>query len=182
MDEAARKELLRIARDAVEAAVRGKKPPQAKPLAPELNVPRGAFVTLKTHGRLRGCIGQFVVKIPLFELVQEMAVSAATHDPRFACDRITPEELPDLDVEVSVLGPLEKIADPLNFDLGVHGIYLKRGFSHGCFLPQVAAETGWSKEQFLSNCAGGKAGLPDDAWKDPQTEVLRFTCEVVSEH
>ena len=110
-----------------------------------------------------------------------MAVSAATHDPRFTFDRITPEELPDLDVEVSVLGLLEKITDPLDFELGVHGIYIKRGFSHGCFLPQVAAETGWSKEQFLSHCAGGKAGLPDDAWKDPQTEVLRFTCEVVSE-
>ena len=181
MDEAARKELLRIARDAVAAAVRHETPPRVDPVAPELNTPRGAFVTVKNHGRLRGCIGQFVAKLPLFELVQEMAVSAATHDPRFTFDRISPEEIPDLDVEVSVLGPLEKITDPLDFELGVHGIYIKRGFSHGCFLPQVAAETGWSKEQFLSHCAGGKAGLPDDAWKDPQTEVLRFTCEVVSE-
>jgi uncharacterized protein len=182
MDDAARKELLRIARDAVAAAVRGKTPPEVKPVSPDLRAPRGAFVTVKTHGQLRGCIGQFVASVPLFEMVQEMAVSAATRDPRFTFERITPEELPDLDVEVSVLGPLEKIADPLDFELGVHGIYIKRGGSHGCFLPQVAAETGWSKEEFLSHCAGGKAGLADDAWKDPQTEVLRFTCEVVSEH
>jgi AmmeMemoRadiSam system protein A len=180
MDDPARKELLEIAREAVAAAVRRQKPPEVKPVSAELNKPRGAFVTIKNHGRLRGCIGQFVAEGPLFELVQEMA-AAATHDPRFTFEPVTHDELPDLDVEVSVLGPLEKIDDPLDFNLGVHGIYIKRGFSHGCFLPQVAAETGWSKEEFLSHCASGKAGLPPDAWKDPKTEVLRFTCEVVSE-
>jgi len=181
MDDAARKELLEIARAAVAAAVRGETPPDVKPVSPELRKPLGAFVTIKNHGRLRGCIGQFVATEPLFELVREMALAAATHDPRFTFDRITEGELSELHVEVSVLGPLEKIDDPLDFDLGVHGIYLKRGFSHGCFLPQVAAETGWSKEEFLSNCASGKAGLDPDAWKDPKTEVLRFSCEVVSE-
>ena len=181
MDEAVRKEILTIAREAVAAAVRGEKPPEVKPASAELHEPSGAFVTLKNHGRLRGCIGQFVADRPLFEMVQEMAVSSATRDLRFADDPITPAELGELHVEVSVLGPLEEIDDPLDFELGVHGIYLKSGFAHGCFLPQVAAETGWSKEQFLSNCAAGKAGLAPDAWKDPKTEVLRFTCEIISE-
>ena len=181
MDEAAREEILTIAREAVAAAVRREKPPKVKPVSPELTRPSGAFVTLKNHGRLRGCIGQFAADRPLFETVQEMAVSSATRDLRFADDPITHDELPDLHIEVSVLGPLEEIDDPLDFELGVHGIYLKSGFAHGCFLPQVATETGWSKEQFLSNCAAGKAGLPPEAWKDPKTEVLRFTCEVISE-
>jgi len=181
VNEAARKELLEIAREAVAAAVRRQKPSDVKPVSPELQEPRGAFVTIKNHGRLRGCIGQFVAHEPLFEMVREMAVSAATHDPRFTFDPITRDELPELDIEVSVLGPLEKIRDPLDFELGVHGIYLRRGFASGCFLPQVATETGWSKEEFLSECAGGKAGLAPDAWKDPATEVMRFTCEVISE-
>ena len=85
------------------------------------------------------------------------------------------------DVEMVTGHPVEKIDDPLDFELAVHGIYIKSGFAHGCFLPQVAAETGWSKEEFLSRCAAGKAGLPHDVWKDAKTEILRFTCEVVSE-
>jgi len=181
VDEAARKEILRIARDAVAAAVRGEAPPEAAPASAELRKLSGAFVTLKSRGQLRGCIGQFTADRPLFETVQEMAVSSATRDMRFADDPLTPDELGDLHIEVSVLGPLEKIDDPLDFDLGVHGIYIKAGFAHGCFLPQVAVETRWSKEQFLSHCAAGKAGLSPDAWKDPRTEVLRFTCEVLSE-
>jgi len=181
MEEPARKELLQIAREAVAAAVRGKKPPDVEPTLPQLHEPLGAFVTIKNHGRLRGCIGQFVVTAPLFVVVREMAVSAATRDPRFTFDPITPGELDALDIEVSVLGPLEKIDDPLDFELGVHGIHLRRASATGCFLPQVATETGWSKEQFLSRCAESKAGLSPEAWKDPATEVYRFTCEVISE-
>ena len=138
MDDAARTEVLRIAREAVVAAVRGEKPRKVEPVAPELDEHRGAFVTVKTHGRLRGCIGQFEATHRLVEVIQEMAVSAATRDPRFAFDRLTEAELPDVELDVSVLGPLEKIDDPLDFELGVHGIYLRRGFASGCFLPQVA--------------------------------------------
>lgn len=181
MDETTRKELLNIAREAVAAAVRRQGLPEVESTTPELTEPRGAFVTVKNHGRLRGCIGQFVATGPLFEVVREMAVSAATRDLRFTPDPITPDELPELHIEVSVLGPLEKIADPLDFKLGVHGIYIRSGLASGCFLPQVATETGWSKEEFLSHCAAGKAGLSADAWKDPDTEILRFTCEVISE-
>ena len=90
-------------------------------------------------------------------------------------------ELQDVNVEISVLSPLERTNDPLSIELGVHGIYIRSGFSSGCFLPQVATETGWSKEEFLSNCASHKAGLPPDAWRDPDTEVLTFTAEVFRE-
>ena len=181
MDEAARAELLEIAREAVSAAVRGRKPAKTEPRSAELREPRGAFVTVKTRGRLRGCIGQFEATRPLVEIVREMAVAAVARDPRFTWDRLTERELPDVEIDVSVLGPLETIDDPLDFELGVHGIYLRRGFATGCFLPQVATETGWTKEEFLSHCAAGKAGLDPEAWKDPATQVMRFTCEVVSD-
>ena len=130
---------------------------------------------------LRGCIGRFDPSEPLRELIPEMAAAAATEDPRFVADRITPEELPDVTVGISVLSPLEKTDDPMSIELGVHGIYIRKGFQSGCFLPQVATETGWSKEKFLSNCASHKAGLSPDAWRDPETEVLIFTAEVFSE-
>ena len=90
-------------------------------------------------------------------------------------------ELQEIDIEISVLSPLEKTDDPLSLELGKHGIYIKKGFAGGCFLPQVATETGWNKEQFLSQCCGGKAGLPPDAWKQADTEVFLFTAEVFGE-
>ena len=181
MDAATQREVLRVARDAVRAAVAGDKLPDVPASAGALAEHRGAFVTLKTRGRLRGCIGQFIADKPLVNVIQDMGVSAATRDPRFTFERITPDEVEEVHIEVSVLGRLEKIDDPLDFDLGIHGIYLKRGYASGCFLPQVATETGWSKEQFLSQCASGKAHLAADAWNDPDTEVFRFTCEIISE-
>jgi AmmeMemoRadiSam system protein A len=111
-------------------------------------------------------------------LVAEMAKSSATSDPRFFADPVTPRELNQLDVEISVLSPLKRTDDPLSLRLGVDGIYIKRDRLSGCFLPQVATETGWSKEDFLSFCCAHKAGLPADAWKDPDTEVYLFTAEV----
>ena len=113
--------------------------------------------------------------------VAEMAEASAHRDPRFLFDRLRPEELKELTIEISILSPLERIADPLDFELGRHGIYLKQGGATGCFLPQVATETGWSKEEFLSQCAYSKAGLPPDGWKEPATEVYRFTCEIIEE-
>jgi AmmeMemoRadiSam system protein A len=107
-----------------------------------------------------------------------MAKASATGDPRFFADPITPRELDHLDVEISVLSPLERTDDPLSLRLGVDGIYIKKGRASGCFLPQVATETGWSKEEFLSYCCSHKAGLAPDAWKDPGTDVYLFTAEV----
>ena len=145
---------------------------------PELNAPCGCFVTLKNHSRLRGCIGQFISDSPLIELVGQMAKSSATGDPRFFADPISAGELDQLDVEISVLSPLERTNEPLSLRLGVDGIYIKKGRTSGCFLPQVATETGWSKEEFLSYCCAHKAGLAADAWREPETEVYLFTAEV----
>jgi uncharacterized protein (TIGR00296 family) len=107
-----------------------------------------------------------------------MAKASSTGDPRFFGNKITLDELAELDIEISVLSPLKKTDDPLSLRLGTDGIYIKRGCASGCFLPQVATETGWTKEQFLSYCCSHKAGLPDDAWDDPDTDVFLFTAEV----
>lgn len=178
MDAAQKHTLLRIARDTVRAAVTGAPPPRPQSDDPALTAPCGCFVTLKNRDRLRGCIGQFVSERPLIEMVVEMAQASATSDPRFLGSPITARELDDLAVEISVLSALERTNEPLRLRLGVDGIYIKKGYASGCFLPQVATETGWSAEEFLSFCCSHKAGLPPEAWKDPKTEVYLFTAEV----
>lgn len=178
MNEAQQKELLRVARDTVRAVVTGRPLPKPQSDDPVLTAPCGCFVTLKNHQRLRGCIGQFTSDKPLIELVVDMAKASASSDPRFLGDPITARELEELDVEISVLSPLEKTDDPLRLRLGIDGIYIRRGSSSGCFLPQVATETGWSKEEFLSYCCSHKAGLQPDAWRDPKTQIFLFTAEV----
>ena len=175
------RQLLKVARSSVAAAVGRVGMPTVSAEDPALNRPCGAFVTLKTAERLRGCIGRFVADGPLWQTVQQMAAAAATDDPRFADNRIRPDEVADLDIDISVLSPLERTDDPLSLTLGTHGIYIKRGVRSGCFLPQVATETGWSKEEFLSQCCAGKAGLPPDAWREADTEVYLFTAEVICE-
>ena len=181
MNESQKHALLKVARDTVEAVVN--RWPVEKPVSddPELNVPGGCFVTLKNHGNLRGCIGQFISEEPLIELVAEMAKASATSDTRFMANPITARELKQLDIEISVLSPLQRTDDPLSLRLGIDGIYIKKGYASGCFLPQVATETGWDKEEFLSYCCAHKAGLRPDAWKDPQTEVYLFTANVFGE-
>ena len=178
MNESQKHALLKVARDTVEAVIRRQKITTPESDDPELNAPCGCFVTLKNRNRLRGCIGQFISDSPLIELVAEMAKASATGDPRFLADPITVRELDKLDVEISVLSPLKRTDDPLSLRLGVDGIYIRQGRASGCFLPQVATETGWSKEEFLSYCCAHKAGFAADAWKDPKTEVYLFTAEV----
>lgn len=178
MNEAQKQILLAVARATIEAVITGEQIPEPKADDPGLNAHCGCFVTLKNKGRLRGCIGQFTSESPLIELVCEMAKASATGDPRFFANPITAGELEELDIEISVLSPLQRTDDPLSLRLGVDGIYIKKGCTSGCFLPQVATETGWSKEQFLSYCCAHKAGLAADAWKEPQTEVYLFTAEV----
>ncbi len=180
MNQTQRNLLLKAAKEAVRAAVKGlPRPPLPKVDDPELTEPRGCFVTLKNGEELRGCIGQFEADRPLIEMVSRLAVSSARHDPRFAGDRITPAELMRLHIEISVLSPMVQTDDPLKLELGVHGIYITDGFRSGCFLPQVATETGWSKEEFLDFCCTHKAGLPPRAWqKDPSVRVYLFTAEV----
>lgn len=178
MNDTQRQTLLKVARDTVEAVITRKRLPKVEADDPELNIHCGCFVTIKNQGELRGCIGQFTSDKPLIELIVDMATASATSDPRFLGNPITAAELEDLDIEISVLSPLKKTDDPLSLRLGIDGIYIKRGCTSGCFLPQVATETGWSKEEFLSYCCAHKAGLSANAWKDPKTEVYLFTAEV----
>ncbi len=181
MDEKDKKVLLLIARKSVESAVIGisNDQTQVEINSPELKEKNGAFVTLRTQGKLRGCIGRMVSDIPLHKLVSEMAVSAATDDPRF--NQIEPSELDDLEIEISVLSPLQMAENPLDFELGKHGIYIKKDSTTGCFLPQVATDTGWTKEEFLTQCCSTKAGLSPDAWKEGDVDVYIFTSEIISE-
>jgi len=178
MDERQKQILLRMARETVAAVIGGTPRPALQTDDPALTAPCGCFVTLKSRGRLRGCIGQFLSDRPLIEMVAEMAEAAAARDPRFFDRPLTVRDLAHLEVEISVLSPLERTADPLSLRLGTDGIYIKRGHASGCFLPQVAAETGWTKEEFLSHCCSHKAGLAPDAWKDANTEVYLFSAEV----
>jgi uncharacterized protein len=183
MDVKDKNVLLQIARKSVEVAIKDVPADkiQVQIDSPELEKEHGAFITLRKHGKLRGCIGRLTSNTHLHKLVSEMAVSAATEDPRFQHNRIQPSELDDLEIEISVLSALQKIENPLDIELGKHGIYIKKDFRNGCFLPQVATETGWTKEEFLSQCCRTKAGLPPDAWKEKETEIYVFTVEIISE-
>lgn len=183
LEAKSKKTVLNLARGAVEAAIRGEPIPDVRVENEELQAKVGAFVTLKTKGELRGCLGRFVSDAPLWKTVRKLAAAAATEDPRFLSNRITSEELDEVEIEVSVLSPLKKTDDPLNdIEEGKHGIYITDGTRSGCFLPQVATETGWDAEEFMDKCCTHKAGLPSGAWKHaPDTEVYIFTAEVLSD-
>ncbi len=167
--------LHRIARESIEARCRREDPPRLEVNAARLKEPRGAFVTLKKNGELRGCIGHIVGDLPLDQTISEMAVAAAFHDPRFPS--LTEDELKGLQVEISVLTPLKRIHSMEEIRVGTHGIYMKRGGRSGLLLPQVATEQGWDCSTFVeSTCR--KAGLPRDAWKDPETEIYVFSADI----
>lgn len=178
MNDKQKKTLLEIAKETLAAAVSGRAVYQKKSDDPQLNEKCGCFVTYKNDRQLRGCIGHFTSDKPLIELVSDMAAASATQDPRFVNDRITEDELDQIDIEISVLSPLKKPDDPLSLRLGADGIYIVNGYRSGCLLPQVATETGWSAEEYLSYCSQHKAGLGPDAWKDDETDVYFFTANV----
>jgi len=174
-----KKKLLEIARKAIETYLKTGKTIEVKETDPVLLKELGAFVTLKEKGRLRGCIGNIIGQKPLYLTVRDMAIEAAVSDPRFT--RLETQELKNIEIEVSVLSPLEKIDSVDKIKLGKHGVLIRKGFASGVFLPQVAQETGWSKDEFLSNLCSHKAGLKPDAWKDKASEIYIFTAEVFSE-
>jgi AmmeMemoRadiSam system protein A len=158
--------LLSIARRSIRARLDGQnsKSYDSTELTPTLRMRCGAFVTLNEGGQLRGCIGHFGSDIPLYEVVEEMAQAAAFEDPRFY--RLRADEFDKIDIEISVLSPMKKIKSIDEFELGRQGIYISKGAHGGTFLPQVADETHWTKEEFLGHCARDKAGLSWDGWKD----------------
>lgn len=166
-----KKILKEIAFTSIKDSLVGK--PVAQPILnaqyPVLNSKCGAFVSLHKQGRLRGCIGHFGEDVPLHEIVAEMARAAAFEDPRFM--PVTMDELKDIDIEISVLTPMRRIQSLDEFELHRHGIYIRRGYHSGTFLPQVADEVNWTKEEFVSHCAQDKAGIGWDGWRDAELYV-----------
>ncbi len=173
---AAEKETLHeIARQSIAAGLRGEAAPPLPQLTGELQEPRGAFVTLHKKGALRGCIGYIEAIKPLAATVQEMAYAAAFKDPRFP--PLTPAELKDIDIEISVLSPLQRINNVDDIQVGRHGLYIRRGRYHGLLLPQVATEHHWDRDTFLQQTCR-KANLPPTAWQDPETEIYVFSADI----
>lgn len=138
-------------------------------LSSSLMSPCGAFVTLHNKGELRGCIGRFTSPDALYKVIQKMAISSATQDSRFP--KVELKELNEIDIEISVLTPLHKIDSIDEIKMGIHGIYIKKDFSSGTFLPQVAVETGWTKEEFLGYCSKNKVGIGWDGWKNAEIYI-----------
>ncbi|MBL7155002.1 MAG: AmmeMemoRadiSam system protein B [Candidatus Portnoybacteria bacterium] len=171
--------LLEIARTSVEKYILENQIPDFAITDSLLNESLGAFVTLKKHGQLRGCIGRFEPDIPLYQVVSQMAVAAATQDTRF--NPVQSDELQGLEYEISVLSPLRKIADWQEIEIGRHGVQIKQGFRSGVFLPQVATENNWDLDKFMGELCSQKAGLPWDCWKDGQVDIYVFTAEVFEE-
>jgi uncharacterized protein len=169
-----REALKELARRAVAAAARGDPPPRP-PQLQDAPLRCGAFVSLHRGGALRGCIGTFQPRGALAETVIEMARAASLSDPRFA--PLRPDELADLEIEISVLSPLVPCDDPAAIEVGRHGLEIVLGRHSGVLLPQVASEYGWSREQFLAHLCL-KAGLPTDAWKSPEAKLYTFEAEV----
>ena len=171
-----RSELLRVARKSVETVVREHKlyeyaAPSTGPLAQE----RGAFVTLTKHGDLRGCIGYVAPSLALALTVRDVAAFAAVRDHRFT--PVTLGELPELEYEISVLSPLRRVLDVKQIQPGRDGLVMKRDESEGLLLPQVATDQRWDRTTFLKQTCL-KAGLPQDAWQDSETDIFSFTALV----
>ncbi len=170
-----KKMLLEYARSTIACRLQGKPLPSMSSASGAAQEKRGAFVSLKKQGRLRGCIGYIEARKPLAQAVSDMALAAAFKDPRFP--PLKREELADLDIEISVLTPLKKIKDINDIKVGRDGLYVVRGFQSGLLLPQVATEYRWDRLTFLKETCY-KAGLPADAWKDEKTEIYTFSAEV----
>lgn len=176
LTEADQQLLLRLAREVLEQSVRHQGLPEVEEPQGALRENCGAFVTLHKAGRLRGCIGYVEGLKPLYQTVRECAQAAALRDPRF--DPVTPEELPALRVEISVLSPLV-VVTPDRIEVGRHGLLVSRGAQRGLLLPQVAVEWKWDRERFLEETCR-KAGLPEDAWQHG-AKLQAFTAQVFAE-
>ena len=178
LDETDRTRLLMIARETLESYISAEVKPEFTVYEKELHQKSGVFVTLTEKGRLRGCIGYLRPYRPLYMAVSDMTVAAATQDMRFTA--VTTAELPNIKIEISVLSPMTEITSTNEVEIGKHGILIVNGNQSGVFLPQVATENNWTREQFLENVCG-KAGLPVSALKDPNTRLYIFTADVFRE-
>jgi len=167
--------LLGIAHAAVRHRL-GVGPAPALPSAGPLCEPGGAFVTLRVKGELRGCMGTFTSSGSLAHSVEQMAAAAATEDPRFG--PLPPEDLDDLDVSISAVGQRRRLREPAEIEVGRHGLVVQLGWQRGTLLPQVAVEEGWNALTFLERTCL-KAGLPPQAWRDPEAVVELFSAEEI---
>ena len=177
LSEAERRAALQLARTAVVEAVSHRKLPVVFPREGVFAERHGVFVTLHVRNRLQGCIGVIEAKEPLGEAIIRCAASAALEDPRFA--PMKSDQLAELSIEISLLSAMEPIA-PEAVRIGHHGLFIQLHAQRGLLLPQVAIEHRLTREEFLRETCW-KAGLPREAWRDPEAHLFAFTCEVFSE-
>lgn len=170
--------LVKLARDTIITFLTSGKKKKEPYFSENLKTPTGVFVTLHENGDLRGCIGYVEGVKPLQDAVIDNAVSAAFSDPRFM--PVSADEVEKLDIEISVLTPLEIIDDVNNIEIGKDGLLMKRGYNQGLLLPQVATEQRWDRKTFLQHTCM-KAGLPTDAWQDDETEIYKFSAIIFGE-
>lgn len=170
-------EALAIARFTLEEYLKKKEIPQITTKTEFLQKPLGAFVTLKKDNNLRGCIGIFETNRPLYQTIQEMTIASAFDDPRFP--PVEQRELANIEIEISVLTKPKRIPDWHRIELGKHGVIIKKNGHSGTFLPQVAEETGWNREEFLGQLCQQKAGLPEDCYLDSETEIYIFEAQII---
>ena len=175
LNEEEKKTLHQIAKTVIENKAKGKAVPDFKVESPTLKENRGAFVTIHKRGQLRGCIGYIEGQGPLHKTIERMAEAAAFKDPRFT--PVKENELPELELEISVLTPLKRITDVNEIQVGKHGIYIVKGMWAGLLLPQVATEYGWDRQTFLEHTCQ-KANLPSNAWKEKDTEIYIFSADI----
>ena len=180
LNEEQRRQLLKLARTSIESVLEGRAPLLTVGEYDEaLRRPAGAFVTLRTkRGDLRGCIGSIHALEPLVKAVASSAVLAAFRDPRFL--PVQSEEMQQLDLEISVMGPIESVRNIDEVEVGRDGLIISRGRFAGLLLPQVAIEYGWDRHTFLDQ-ACIKAGLPPGAWRSEETQIEKFAAEVFGE-
>ena len=178
LTDAQKQVLLQVARAAMEAAVKNEAPPDTHTDDPALLEERGAFVTLKREGQLRGCLGYVEGIMPLIEAVAGNAAAAALRDPRFPVVR--PAELPQIKLEISALTPLVPVENTDDIQVGSHGLMVCLGPNRGLLLPQVPEEYGWEREEFLSQTCR-KAGLQPTDWKNEAAQMFSFEAEVFGE-
>jgi AmmeMemoRadiSam system protein A len=176
LSEAERNAILALARQALTEAVCNNRPLPSIPVEGVFSRRCGVFVTLHVRGKLRGCIGVIDAGDPLGESIVRCTASAALQDPRFT--RMSPEEVRDTEIELSLLSPLQRIQAE-EIKIGKQGLLVEQGIRRGLLLPQVASEHHLDREQFLEETCH-KAGLPRDAWKSPETKIYGFTCEIVN--
>ncbi len=171
-------ELLRLARKTLEDVTCSKRLVRPTTSFPILREKRGAFVSLHKNKELRGCIGMVQAIKPLVETVVEMVEAAALRDPRFR--PVSSHEVPQIEIEISVLSPLVQIQNVEEIVVGKHGILIEHGWRSGLLLPQVATEYGWDRKTFLEHTCL-KAGLDVDAWQEKHTKILIFTADVFND-